>query len=45
MLSFSDDWINVGLFTCDGSEQMSAVGGARTTVLHTYLCGRSSSTE
>ena len=42
VLSFSDDWINVGLFTCDGSEQMSAVRGARTTVLHAYLRDRSS---
>lgn len=45
MLSSGDDWINVGLFTCDGSEQMSSVSGARTTVLRSYLKGRTSSTE
>jgi hypothetical protein len=45
VLSSGDDWINFGLFSCDGSEQMSAVSGARTTVLHSYLGGRTSSTE
>lgn len=45
VLSSRDDWINFGLFTCGGSEQMSAVSGARTTVLHSYLRDRTSSTE
>jgi hypothetical protein len=45
VLSSRDDWIDFGLFTCDGSEQMSAVSGARNTVLHGYLRGRTSSTE
>ena len=35
VLRARDDWIDFGLFTCDGSEQMSSVSGARTTVLHT----------
>lgn len=45
VLSSSDDWIDIGLFACDGLEQMSRVGGARTTVLHAYLAGRRSSAE
>jgi hypothetical protein len=45
VLSSGDDWINFGLFSCDSSEQMSAVSGPRTTVLHGYLGGRTSSAE
>lgn len=43
MLSSSDGWIDIGLFSCDGREQMSRVGGARTSVLHAYVAGRESS--
>jgi hypothetical protein len=45
VLSSSADWIEIGLFTCDGAEQMSRVSGARTSVLHSYLAGRSSSAD
>lgn len=45
VLRSRDDWIDFGLFACDGSEQMSAVSGARTTVLRSFLHGRTSSTE
>lgn len=45
VLSASADWIDIGLFTCDGGEQMSRVGGARTTVLHSYLAGRTTSVD
>lgn len=44
VLSSSADWIDIGLLTCDAGEQMSHVSGARTTVLHTYLRDRTSST-
>lgn len=43
VLSSNADWIDIGLFSCDGSEEMSRVSGARTTVLHSYLSGRTSS--
>ena len=42
VLSSSNDWIDFGLFTRDGSQQMSVVSGARTTVLRSYLAGRTS---
>lgn len=45
VLRSSPDWIDIGLFTCDGGEQMSRVSGARTSVLHGYLDGRTSSTD
>lgn len=43
VLSSNDVWIDIGLFSCDGLEQMSHVSGARTTVLHDYLADRDSS--
>ncbi len=43
VLSSKDDWIDIGLFSCDGLEQMSHVSGARTAVLHDYLADRDSS--
>lgn len=45
VLDARDDWIEIGLFTCDGGEEMSRVGGARTTVLHSYLAGRTTSVD
>ena len=45
VLNASADWIDIGLFTCDGGERMSRVGGARTTVLHSYLAGRGTSVD
>lgn len=38
-------WIDIGFFTCDGGEQVSRVSGPRTTVLHSFLAGRSASTD
>jgi hypothetical protein len=43
VLGSSADWIEFGLLAADGAEQMSRVSGARTTVLHGYLDGRTSS--
>ena len=40
ILSTGDEWIEVGLFACDGKEEMSRVSGARTSVLRSYLNGR-----
>lgn len=45
VLSSRDDWIDLGLFACDGAEQMAALSGARTTVLRSYLNGRTSSAD
>lgn len=45
VLSTGDEWINVGLFACDGKEEMSRVSGTRTSVLRSYLGGRLSSTD
>jgi hypothetical protein len=45
VLGSRPEWIEIGLFACDGAEQMSLVSGARTTVLHAYLDGRSSSAD
>ena len=45
VLNVQDDWIDIGLFTCDGGEQMSRLSGARTSVLRSFLSGRSSSTD
>ena len=39
------DWVEIGLFTCDGGEQMSRVSSVCTTVLHGYLAGRTSSAD
>lgn len=44
VLGSGPSWIEVGLFTCDGGEQMSRVGGARTAALDSYLRGRTSTT-
>lgn len=43
VLSSTNSWIDIGLFSCDGGEQMSRVSGPYTTVLHEYLAGRSDS--
>lgn len=40
-----DDWIEIALLTCDGGEQVSRVSALRTSVLHDYLAGRSSSEQ
>ena len=45
VLNINDNWIDIGLLTCDGGEQMSRVSGARTAVLRSFLAGRSSSTD
>lgn len=45
VLNVDDDWIDIGLFRCDGGEQMSRVSGARTSVLRSFLSGRRSSTD
>ena len=45
VLRSSADWIDIGLYTCDGGEQMSRVSGARTSALRSYLAGRSSSLD
>jgi hypothetical protein len=45
VLDLSDDWIEIGLLSCDGSEQMGRVSGARTSVLRHYLGGRTSSAD
>ena len=45
VLSSNDVWIDIGLFSCDGLEQMSRVSGARTAVLRAYLAGRDSSAD
>lgn len=40
VLSSSEAWVTVGLFSCDGGEQMSRVTG-RTVDLGPFLAGRS----
>lgn len=45
VLRADDDWVDVGLFTCDGGEQMARVSGALTSVLRGYLGGRNSSSD
>lgn len=45
VLTVKDTWIDIGLFTCNGGEQMSHVSGARTTVLRSFLAGRTSSAD
>lgn len=44
VLRTDDAWIELGLFTCVG-EQMSHLRGARTSVLASFLAGRTSSTD
>ncbi len=39
-----EDWIEVALVSCDG-EQMSRVSSPRTSVLRSYLDGRTVSTD
>ena len=45
VLRSSDTWMDIGLYSCDGAEQMSHVSGARTSVLRGYLAGRTSSAD
>lgn len=40
VLTHSEAWVTVGLFSCDGGEQMSRVTG-RTVDLDLFLAGRS----
>lgn len=44
VLEAREDWIDIALVACDG-EQMSRVSSARTSVLASYLGGRTSSTD
>lgn len=43
VLSMTEDWISVGLLTCGGDEEMSQVSGRRSTVLRSFLAGRTNS--
>jgi hypothetical protein len=43
VLGSTDDWIDIGLFAGDGEEQVTRVTGARTSVLHHFLAGRTAS--
>jgi hypothetical protein len=45
VLGSSEEWIDVGLLSPDGAEQVSRVSSARTSVLHAFLGGRTSSTD
>lgn len=45
VLRSDNGWVDVGLYACDGSEQMSRVGGANTSVLRAYLAGRTTSAD
>ena len=45
VLRSSDMWVDIGLFSCDGTQQMSRVSGVRTSVLRGYLDGRASSAD
>lgn len=45
VLALTEDWIELGLLTCGGEEQMSRVSGARTTVLRDFLAGRTRSDD
>jgi hypothetical protein len=40
VLASSADWVDIGLFTSDGGQQVTRVSGARTSVLHSFLAGR-----
>lgn len=43
ILEEADHWLTVGLYSCDGGEEMTRVTGARTAVLTAYLMGRTES--
>lgn len=45
ILEESDGWLTVGLFTCDGGEEMGRASGARTDPLTTFLAGRTQSED
>lgn len=45
VLESRDGWVDIGLYSCDGREQMSRVSSARTSVLHAFLAGRTSSSD
>ena len=45
VLSVGADSVVVGLFTCDGGEQMSQVAGLRTPEVDEFLAGRLSSED
>lgn len=43
ILGDADHWLTIGLYSCDGGEEMARVTGARTAALTTYLMGRTES--
>ena len=43
VLGSSEEWIDIGLLDGGTGEQTTRVRGARTSVLHGYLAGRTSS--
>jgi hypothetical protein len=43
VLRSTDDWIDIGLLAGDGGDQVTRVSGPRTTVLHSFLAGRTTS--
>ena len=45
VLAASDTWIDIDLFPADGGEQVSRVSGARTSVLRSFLAGRTTNAE
>ncbi|KQV69804.1 hypothetical protein ASC64_08260 [Nocardioides sp. Root122] len=45
VLASSDTWIDIGLFPADGGDQVSRVSGARTSVLRSFLAGRTTNAE
>lgn len=45
VLSLDDEWIDIGLFARGDDKQMSRVRGARTSVLRSFLAGRTSSAD
>lgn len=45
VLRVDDDWMELGLYSCNGGEQMHRISGARTSVLRSFLSGRQSSTD
>lgn len=45
ILRETDDWLTVGLYTCDGGEEMGRASGARTAELTTFLGGRAQSLD
>jgi len=45
VLRVDEDWIELGLYSCDGGEQMHLISGARTSVLRSFLSGRESSND